>query len=89
MMRRVDDILFIFIGIIDASLLIDFSRRVNDILFICIGIIDASLLVDLLSRRLVDLLTYINHLIHSDVVVFGRDAIDELEVEAYTYSCDI
>ena len=46
MMRRVDDILFIFIGIIDASLLVDFSRRVNDILFIFIGIIDASLLGD-------------------------------------------
>ena len=46
MMRRVNDILFICIGIIDASLLIDFSRRVNDILFIFIGIIDASLLVD-------------------------------------------
>ena len=55
MMRRVDDILIIRIGIIDASLLIDFSRRVNDILFIFIGIIDASLLVDLLSRCLIDL----------------------------------
>ena len=89
MMRRVDDILFIFIGIIDASLLVDFSRRVNDILFIFICIIDASLLVDLLTCCLIDLLTYRNHLIHSDVVVFGWDAIDELEVEAYTYSCDI
>ena len=55
MTRRVNDILFICIGIIDASLLVDFSRRVNDILFIFIGIIDASLLVDLLSRRLIDL----------------------------------
>ena len=43
----------------------------------------------LLTCCLVDLLTYRNHLIHPDVVVFGRDAIDELEVEAYTYSCDI
>ena len=55
MMRRVDDILFICIGIIDASLLIDSSRRVNDILFIFIGIIDASLLVDLLTCCLIDL----------------------------------
>ena len=32
MMRRVDDILFIFIGIIDASLLVDLlSRRLIDL----------------------------------------------------------
>ena len=73
-------------GIIDASLLVDFSRRVNDILLF--ALVSSTRLYSL-TCCLVDLLTYRNYLIHSDVVVFGRDAIDELEVEAYTYSCDI
>ena len=61
-------------------------RRVDDILLF--ALVSSTRLYSL-TCCLVDLLTYRNHLIHSDVVVFGRDAIDELEVEAYSYSCDI
>ena len=86
MMRRVDDIL-LFALVSSTRLYLLTSQDVS--MIYCLFALVSSTRLYLLTCCLVDLLTYRNHLIHSDVVVFGRDAIDELEVEAYTYSCDI
>ena len=86
MMRRVDDILLFALVSSTRLYLLTFQ----DVSMIyCLFALVSSTRLYLLTCCLVDLLTYSNHLIHSDVVVFGRDAIDELEVEAYTYSRDI
>ena len=85
--QDVSMIYYLFSSVSSTRLYLLTSQDVS--MIYCLFLSVSSTRLYSLTCCLVDLLTYSNHLIHPDVVVFGRDAIDELEVEAYTYSCDI